>query len=325
MEENKPINSPEDEHSDMPPPGGIENPLNNEQQLNTPSTDEAIEISTETTTEAEQPITPSVAKAMEDKQQAMEVHHHSHESHGKKNWKSYFWEFLMLFLAVFCGFLAEYQLEHKIERDRVKEYMKSMVSDLNADTTVITSSLAYAKETVQLLHSFEHDLYSDSAFNNTQALYKQYALYFRLVIPMLNDQTITQLRNAGNLRLIKNKKITDKLSQYWNGINALNKIADRVEQRYDVSTELGVRIFNRKFIQVQLDTGILVLRGSLRNVTILPDAVLMTTDKNELATLANVVNRIRYSIEGPYTVRLKLQFKMAAELIALIKDEYHIK
>ena len=48
----------------------------------------------------------------------MEVHHHAHDPavpHHKKNWKSYFWEFLMLFLAVFCGFLSDYQLEHKIE------------------------------------------------------------------------------------------------------------------------------------------------------------------------------------------------------------------
>lgn len=30
----------------------------------------------------------------------MEVHHHAHHE-GKKNWKSYFWEFSMLFLAVF--------------------------------------------------------------------------------------------------------------------------------------------------------------------------------------------------------------------------------
>ena len=50
----------------------------------------------------------------------MEVHHHAHHG-GKKNWKSYFWEFLMLFLAVFCGFLAEYQLEHIFEREREKE------------------------------------------------------------------------------------------------------------------------------------------------------------------------------------------------------------
>ena len=40
----------------------------------------------------------------------MEVHHHAHHDHGKKTWKSYFWEFFMLFLAVFCGFMAEVQV-----------------------------------------------------------------------------------------------------------------------------------------------------------------------------------------------------------------------
>ena len=59
----------------------------------------------------------------------MEVHQHTHHE-GKKNWKSYLWEFLMLFLAVFCGFLAEYQLEHKIERDKEVVYMKNMLEDL---------------------------------------------------------------------------------------------------------------------------------------------------------------------------------------------------
>jgi hypothetical protein len=59
----------------------------------------------------------------------MEVHAHSH-NHGKKNWKAYFWEFLMLFLAVFCGFLAEYQLEHKIEKDRELQYIRSLYEDL---------------------------------------------------------------------------------------------------------------------------------------------------------------------------------------------------
>src|ERR1043165_720408 len=66
----------------------------------------------------------------------MEVHAHSH-SHVKKNWKSYFWEFLMLFLAVFCGFLAEYQLEHKIERDRAKELAKSFFEELKSDSVVV--------------------------------------------------------------------------------------------------------------------------------------------------------------------------------------------
>ena len=70
----------------------------------------------------------------------MEVHHHSH-SHGKKNWKSYIWEFLMLFLAVFCGFLAEYQLEQTIEKHRGKEVVISLVEDVKKDTALLNKQL----------------------------------------------------------------------------------------------------------------------------------------------------------------------------------------
>jgi hypothetical protein len=53
----------------------------------------------------------------------MEVHHHA--NHGdKKNWKSYFWEFLMLFLAVTLGFFVENQREHYIEHVRAKDFQK---------------------------------------------------------------------------------------------------------------------------------------------------------------------------------------------------------
>jgi hypothetical protein len=85
MEENK-------EHSSSP--DDVQHELKNS------STDETI-------AEADQPITPNSQPITE---QDMEVHHHAHDPaapHHKKNWKSYFWEFLMLFLAVFCGFLAE--------------------------------------------------------------------------------------------------------------------------------------------------------------------------------------------------------------------------
>ncbi|MBL0136101.1 MAG: hypothetical protein IPP79_20065 [Chitinophagaceae bacterium] len=43
----------------------------------------------------------------------MEVHHHAHDPatpHHKKNWKSYFWEFLMLFPGSILRLFSEYQL-----------------------------------------------------------------------------------------------------------------------------------------------------------------------------------------------------------------------
>jgi hypothetical protein len=50
----------------------------------------------------------------------MEVNAHTLSGHGKKTWKAYFWEFLMLFLEVLCGFLAEHQLEYVIDHQRQK-------------------------------------------------------------------------------------------------------------------------------------------------------------------------------------------------------------
>ena len=101
-------------------------PFSNGEQLNTSSTDETIVPVAETS---------DIINPTSDIKE-MEVHHHAHDPaapHHKKNWKNYFWEFLMLFLAVFCGFLAEYQLEHKIERDRELQFIKSLTTDLQDD------------------------------------------------------------------------------------------------------------------------------------------------------------------------------------------------
>jgi hypothetical protein len=251
----------------------------------------------------------------------MEVHAHSHTE--RKKWTHYFWEFLMLFLAVFCGFLAEYQLEHKIEKDRIKKYMKDMIADLHADTAFINFSLGYASETVQKLDSFVQNLYSDAAFSNTKILYKEYYDYFRLLTPALNDQTITQLRSAGNLRLINSEEITNKLSEYWNGFNALKKVAERVEQRYDVSAQLASRIFNRKYFYTYGSQDSLNNYPESGAMSKLAPMLLMTNDKNDLIAFANIVDRIKLSIAGPYREHLSAQHQLALALIALIKKEYH--
>ena len=76
----------------------------------------------------------------------MEVHQHSHTNHGKKNWKSYFWEFLMLFLAVFCGFLTENLREENLEKHKGKEMIISLIEDLKKDTALLNSQLIIRKQ-----------------------------------------------------------------------------------------------------------------------------------------------------------------------------------
>ena len=148
----------------------------------------------------------------------MEVHHHAHDPaapHHKKNWKNYFWEFLMLFLAVFCGFLAEYQLEHKIERDRESQYIESLIQNLRTDTSVLTRSINsnYKKEAAWtfLLALATKDL-------SNPIISRQFYTYFLkgASVPIFrpNDATVIQLKNAGNLRLIRQKEVVDSILNY---------------------------------------------------------------------------------------------------------------
>ncbi len=145
----------------------------------------------------------------------MEVHHHAHHE-GKKNWKSYFWEFLMLFLAVFCGFLAEYQLEHKIEKDRVTKYMHDMVQNLKYDTTRVSVNLPTNRNTKQELDTFRIEI--KQAIAGEVHLNRLY--YFSLKtndisIVAFNRASITQLKNSGQLRLVKNDSLVSEMLDYY--------------------------------------------------------------------------------------------------------------
>ncbi|MEO5983950.1 MAG: hypothetical protein ABIP80_00505 [Ferruginibacter sp.] len=146
----------------------------------------------------------------------MEVHHHSHPRHHKKKWKDYFWEFLMLFLAVFCGFLAEYQLEHKIEKDRAEKYMHDMVENLKYDTTRVALNVPLNRETKKDLDSFRYEIKNAiSGQVNTNLLY-----YFSLKINdynlvAFNKSAITQLKNSGQLRLVKNDALVNEMLDYY--------------------------------------------------------------------------------------------------------------
>ena len=172
----------------------------------------------------------------------MEVHHHTH--HPKK-WKEYFWEFFMLFLAVFCGFLAEIQVEHYVESQRAKKYMTDLISDIREDSSWIHTEL---KRTATQLGGYDSltILLNRSDYSQQAATaYRLFDQYSVLLTPLLNDQTITQLRSSGNLRLIKNAAIVKQIDQYWTWQQAIRKISDRVEERLGQTRELAIQIFDQ--------------------------------------------------------------------------------
>ena len=181
----------------------------------------------------------------------MEVHHHAHHE-GKKNWKSYIWEFLMLFLAVFCGFLAEWRLEKMIENHREEEYIQSIVEDINADVKQTEKLIIEVSKRISLSDSLLSALSSGDIQTNSNKAYQLWLMTIGFPDFVQNDRTIQQLKSSGGLRLIRKKAVSDKIMEYDQAVrlmavtqNNMNSIA--------ANTTLFSQIFN--FVRLNNNSG----------------------------------------------------------------------
>lgn len=143
----------------------------------------------------------------------MEVHHHGHHE-GKKTWRSYFREFLMLFFAVFCGFLAEWRLEVMIENHREDEYIHSIVEDISADVKQTENLQIDLRNRITLINALLKEITSKNIQENSNKANKLWLSTLGFPDFVQNDRTIQQLKSSGSLRIIRNKKVSDKIMEY---------------------------------------------------------------------------------------------------------------
>ena len=288
-----------------------EKPQSNEDQMNKPSAEESI-ASPESFPEADQPITDKPQPLTE---QEMEVHH-SHAGHEKKNWKSYFWEFLMLFLAVFCGFLAEYQLEHVIERNREKQFVESFIEDLKTDTASIRTILDFR-------HAKMNQMDSLMLMINTQQIKgheNEFYFFGRTLVRSLwfrsNDRTITQLKNSGSLRLIRNELAADSMMSYQKLVEMImtNQEDDRIERR--LADNLLSQIYNPFVFDEMVKTN-----GVNRPVGNPPLRSYDPKLQVDLAYYAHQLKGSNFIIQG----RLGLLNEKAKNIITFLQKEYHLR
>ena len=247
----------------------------------------------------------------------MEVHAHSHTP-GKK-WTHYLWEFLMLFLAVFCGFLAEYQLEHKIERDREQEYIHTMISDLAEDTTALTDFISIYRQKGIEVDSLIFLLNSPDIKNNGNSVYYYGRKASRLGFFSCTDRTIQQMRNSGAFRLVRNNNAANGILRYYSAINGLNNIHEVTNVMIDEYRQVSHTIFNAVIFQTMVN-------DSTANIVIRPagNPSLVTYDRPAVLHIISILHYLqggRMGIQKRYT-DLKAN---AAELITLLKTEYHIQ
>ncbi len=300
----------EEEKKEQSPPTDDEQ---QQEQLNNPSTDKTSAPAAETTPEAEQPQTINYKPETED----MEVHHHSHESHRKKNWKAYFWEFLMLFLAVFCGFLAEYQLEHVIENSREKQFIKSYIEDLKTDTASINRNLVYQISRKEQLDSMMKFLETQTIKGNESEFYYLGRVLIRTRRFQPSDRTITQLKNSGALRLIRNEQAADSIISYQKLVETiLGNIADERDERRDVDPLMSL-IFDPYVFDKMLDDNNIIHKPA-------GNPPLRSYDASLHMDLAYRIHQLKGS-NRILDTRLTLLREKASRIIVFLQKEYHLE
>ncbi|MEO6732306.1 MAG: hypothetical protein ABIN01_13900 [Ferruginibacter sp.] len=250
----------------------------------------------------------------------MEVHQHSSHTAGnqqsavRKKWTHYFWEFLMLFLAVFCGFIAENIREHQVEHTREKEYMKSLLSDIAEDTVEMNKSLVMAKEAIQyedsaILYIYQHppDKYLPENFTDmdTKAL--------RRLKVVFNNITAQQLKNAGNLRLLRSQETIKKISVYWNKQENTIITLDRYLDYRNRGREFAEKLF--AYSERELADAKMIPPISSGTRVIISDPALWSE-------YSNILSHCRVTAKI-YLEELTTQRKLAVDLIKTLKKEYN--
>jgi hypothetical protein len=246
----------------------------------------------------------------------MEVHHPHHVTH-KKKWNEYLLEFFMLFLAVTLGFFAENMRENLTDRERETQYMESMIEDLKSDTSQMAAMIQAKQSRNMMIDSLAFFIGSPDYKSHLNDIY----FFARSISPPMNffpnERTIQQLKSSGGLRLIRNIKVSNSIMEYDQKM---------VMQLSDIGDEENLRLEYRKSVRNLFDGKVLMsmLGNSSRIERPMNNPPLFKVDAIGINDLIVDMQYVKKA-DQIQVVRYMELTKQAAELIQLIRKEYHLK
>lgn len=247
----------------------------------------------------------------------MEVHSHIH-NHPRKPLREYVYEFFMLFIAVTAGFYADNLREKYVEREKEHQYMQAMVADLKQDLQQMDKAMVDLKTFKPGLDSLARTCYIKEMNDSVlRVLYDLNLRYLRLIPITFSDRTSSQLKNSGNLRLIRNKQVTDSLLNYWQGIDYFNYVSPLNENFRRKARELSFRIFDYGVYDNDL--------GFARNNLKVSNPRLNNSDRALLSEYVNFVWAYRSTQSIYYYPPIQRLHDQAANLKELIMKAYEFE
>ena len=261
----------------------------------------------------------------------MEVHHHAHDPaapHHKKNWKSYFWEFLMLFLAVSLGAYVENLRESMLHKKEMNTQLNSMLSDLQSDIILFDSVTDRNSYGALMADSLVEMLHSDIT-NTSEIYFAARTVTANLGYYYTNSKSFDQLKTAGLLRYIKNKELLDSIGTYYASFQWLVNQIDLLRLKMDEVHKGNTRLFDSYvFQQMTMNIKIASISGLGGQRTAiskpLVKPLLLSADVKDINAVS--LNYHYYSTTIKFYVRNAIALQNRSKgLIEMIKKEYSFK
>ena len=198
----------------------------------------------------------------------------------------------------------------------LKAFKSLFIEDLKTDTAAIRQNILFRQNKMKAMDSLTLLLNSQQIKGHENDLYYLGRTFVRGVRFQSNDRTITQLKNSGSLRLIRNEQAADSMISYQKLVEYIyyNQEDDRIERRE--ADPLLSHIFYPSVFDKMVS-----IDGINRPVDNPP---LRSYDKNLHFDLAYYVHQLKGS-NFMIEVRLKLLNEKAKNTIEFLKKEYHLK
>jgi len=224
----------------------------------------------------------------------------------------------MLFLAVTLGFFVENQREHFVEHRREKQYVRSFLGDLKSDLVQLDSLVKQRikrKKDIDslsaILSTSDPDIYAKQIYYFSRPLTIAYQ-FFR------NERTIHQLKNGGNLRLIRKEDVSDAIMLYDHHVRWTDLVANR-EQEYileyvkKIEELFDTRVFNKMRTQafafkMPEDEEVHLLKKDVMTIQLFLNKIHFLSSVNDYHLmvyqhLRNLAEQAKQVIEEKYSIK----------------------
>lgn len=233
---------------------------------------------------------------------------------GKKKFRDYLSEGLMIFVAVVLGFLAENVRESVGNHEKEKEYIKSYLGNLVEDSSRLDEAIRNNSQKIVYLDSLMFLATKDfSTPANRVNLYRYFyyaGLYWEF---MNNDATFLQLTNSGGLRIIKKDHVADSIAEYAAALKIIYAVQEVYVQSIASTMDVGQQIFD---FSVLCDTS--YYKNQQFANRFIP---LISDDHQKMKILFNKIFFQRQTSQSYVNNLTNLKFILSG-LIQYLKNEY---